>query len=227
MLDTRSGVRMGTIFGFPIVIDGTLVLLLAVLVLWELQEGLLAFGQSMLFYGVILASVIVHEVGHAVAIRRLNLGESIIILSGLGGITKYQGTPNSRQGVLVALAGPGLGMALGGIALPFWLTASAWAPPTAEHVFFLLVMVNLGFNLANLLPVYPLDGGQVLRFLLLDRLPRAKALQITAIVGTMILTAAGVTLYVYSGFSSIFVWLIIAIIASENMRLWQYARQNR
>ncbi len=197
-------------------------LILAVLVLWELQGGLVAFGQSLLFYSIIVASVVLHEIGHAIAVRRQHLGESVIVLSGLGGVTTYQGTPTTRQGVIVALAGPGLGMALGCIVLPLWLTAGAWATTTVEHVLFLLVVVNIGFNFANLLPVYPLDGGQVMRYLLLSRLPREKALRATILVGSTILIAAAVALYLYSGFSEFFVWLILAIIASENVRLWPH-----
>lgn len=116
---------------------------------------------------VVLASILVHELGHAAVV--VAMGEKPWIeLHGMGG-SAY--APNSQtwkgwQRVALALAGPFAGVGFGlllivGIAI----TSAAGIPieGTATVVLDDLLWINLGYGLLNLVPILPLDGGHVLR----------------------------------------------------------------
>jgi hypothetical protein len=142
-----------------------------------------------MWIGCTLASVLVHEMGHVLA--GLFFGQpGAISLAGLGGQAagKYEElTP--RQRIVVAAAGPGAGFLF--LALQVFLDESAWNWLIGDMfgnvnlevhwsllrwrgdlwrldrhfknaMIFLLVM-NLFWNLLNLLPIFPMDGGMILR----------------------------------------------------------------
>src|SRR5690606_12166386 len=114
-----------------------------------------------------------------------------IVLSGIGGVTIYRNNPTPRQGIIIALAGPFAGLALG---LVLWAVQAATGGFTGigGYALGLAVIVNIVINLANLAPVYPLDGGQVMRFALMRKLPMARALTITVVVGAVVLACGAV-----------------------------------
>lgn len=112
-----------------------------------------------------LLSILLHEMGHALAARRYG-SDSRILLYGLGGLTFHHATSPLQQ-IAVALAGPAAGFVLGTAALIGWLLLrGVGLPPLASYVLWALMWINLGWGLANLLPVLPLDGGIVLDNLL-------------------------------------------------------------
>jgi Zn-dependent protease len=114
-----------------------------------------------LWLGVVFAGVLIHELGHAIAVRRHGL-EPAIELHGFGGVTSWRdgGALTPRQRALVSASGPAVGIAVGGAAL----VLARLLPPGQPLVTELLqyaVWVNLGWGLLNLLPVLPLDGGMI------------------------------------------------------------------
>ncbi|QSQ14800.1 M50 family metallopeptidase [Myxococcus landrumensis] len=114
-----------------------------------------------LWMGVAFVSVLLHECGHAWVLRRLGAGARIT-LHGLGGTTESTREVTHRQAVMVSLAGPAMGLLLGGLA---WAVSRAMTSGTgglAHEVVRQVLWVNLGWALINLLPVQPLDGGDAL-----------------------------------------------------------------
>jgi Zn-dependent protease len=110
----------------------------------------------------ILVSVIVHELGHALASRALG-GAPRVILHGLGGLTYLGRRDFGRlESIGVSLAGPLAGFAL---ALLAWAlgTWAAELSPVAGLWTQRLVWIGVFWNLFNLLPILPMDGGQILR----------------------------------------------------------------
>lgn len=128
------------------------------------QDGWLGMGLWVL---VLLVSILIHELGHALAFRRFGHTARITLYT-MGGLTHGQGgaalTPPQR--VVVSLAGPLAGF-LSGLAL--WaltlLVPVPAAGPVAEVVS-LWLWINLGWGMFNLLPIHPLDGSQALAGLL-------------------------------------------------------------
>jgi stage IV sporulation protein FB len=153
-----------------------------------------------IWVAVIFASILVHELGHALAFRRYGQ-RSQIVLHFAGGLTipepVYWGsgyanvslTPN--QHIFVSLAGPGAWFllaglviavvtALGGSVITTWLFGFIPLPLNARLPFggqvlavvvTMLLWVNIFWGLINLVPVFPLDGGHVSRNVLLQADP--------------------------------------------------------
>ncbi len=123
-------------------------------------------------------SILVHELGHAVAFRLFG-SWSAISLHGFGGVATSDDPPRSAgRRMVVALAGPAAGFALCGVVYGITLALAGVAVNeyVAVALTFLLWM-GLFWNAFNLLPIPPLDGGNVCRELLaLLRVPNPDAI---------------------------------------------------
>lgn len=128
--------------------------------------GITGGGWSGLLLGVLVfASVLAHELGHAVVARRRRVTILGIDLHLFGGVAKMAEPPRSPSDeIAIAIAGPlvsiGLGLGLG---------ALAWALPTAPVWLAWIAGINGMLGLFNLLPALPMDGGRVLRAMLAKR----------------------------------------------------------
>ena len=125
----------------------------------------------LMWIGVVFVSILIHELGHALAFRRYG-ADAEIILYAFGGLAVSRDTVSGRwRRIAIALAGPAAGFVVYGIvygtnAAFEWAKDSNGRPTNGPELWFLytqLVWVNLFWGLLNLLPVYPLDGGQVSR----------------------------------------------------------------
>lgn len=120
-------------------------------------------GMLVVWFGVFFLSVLAHELGHALMYRRYG-SEASIQLHGLGGTTTSEGGRlTHRQDLWVSLAGPGAGLLVAGLALALReLTPLGQAGGLVAFTVSCLLWVNLILSVFNLLPMYPLDGGQAL-----------------------------------------------------------------
>lgn len=119
-----------------------------------------------------LLSIVVHELGHAVVGRRFG-AQSYVLLYGLGGLTYLPGAYLTRgRSILVSLAGPAMGFALWLVvrALAGFLLGGSVLDGVGDTAYLVistaikfLIYMNLYWTILNLLPILPLDGGQVLR----------------------------------------------------------------
>jgi Zn-dependent protease len=131
--------------------------------------------------------VLLHEFGHALACRQVGGTADQIVLWPLGGVAYV--TPPQRPGATLwsLAAGPLVNVVL----LPvffgvFYACGYAGAYETNHdlyHFLRTLVIMDLGLLIFNLLPVYPLDGGQIVRSLLWFPLGRARSLKVSTIIG--------------------------------------------
>jgi Zn-dependent protease len=110
---------------------------------------------------VVFTGVLIHELGHALAVRRQGV-EAAIELHGFGGATSWRdgGALSPRQRALVSAAGPAVGIAVGCTVLVLTRLLRPGEPIATELLQY-AVWVNLGWGLLNLLPVLPLDGGMI------------------------------------------------------------------
>ncbi|AXJ00636.1 Zn-dependent protease (includes SpoIVFB) [Cyclonatronum proteinivorum] len=111
----------------------------------------------------ITVSILIHELGHSSVARALNIPIERIHLYLFGGMAELQHRPHAaRQEFWIALAGP---MASLGVALFSWVMYALVLDPTfmAWYFFRFLALINLLIALFNLLPIFPLDGGRLLR----------------------------------------------------------------
>ena len=146
--------RLGTAFGFPIQINVSFLILLGLV--------LLAFGgiTGVLLVCLAFASIVLHELGHALVARKLGVRVSGIELGFFGGAAKMVELPRTANHELaIAAAGPAVSLALGGAGLG--LAALAHLP-----LFAWIGWTNLVIAGFNLIPALPMDGGRILRALL-------------------------------------------------------------
>jgi len=158
-----------TFRGIPLRLHISFVLLAAALISIEaLSGGLAAAGTMALLGATLFGSVLLHELGHALAARRFGIETRSITLYPFGGIAALDREPRSPSAELwIALAGPAVNFALAAAALPLALLGT----PTAVT----FVGINIALGLFNLVPAFPMDGGRVLRAALATRLGRLRA----------------------------------------------------
>lgn len=130
--------------------------------------GSVVLGFLLVRTAAVFLSILVHELGHAIMIRREGF-EPEIVLHGMGGYaiyTPYRPIRASRQ-IGISFAGPVAGFILYGLVrgLREILQNSGAFPshPFVYEAFAVLEYINLWWGLVNLLPIYPLDGGQISR----------------------------------------------------------------
>lgn len=149
----------------------------------------------------LLASVLLHELAHSVVAERFGVRSRGITLLLLGARTEMSGMlPHPFAEALMAIAGPAANVVLAlSCAAVLRLTTSLGAElPTAVLAFGMLA--NALLALINVMPVYPLDGGRIVRAILWLRtgtLPEAtRQAGLIGILVSTVVAAGGVTLYV-------------------------------
>ncbi len=170
--DRRAGIPLGRVLGFPVYLSlSWLVLAVLVTVLYGNQIGdqtgheRAAYAYGALFVLGLLASVLLHEVGHAVASRRFGTGVKGITLEFLGGYTEMErDAPRPMIEAAVSLAGPAASMILALVAAG----GAAAVPGDGPAAMFLghLAVSNAIIAVFNALPGLPLDGGRALHALI-------------------------------------------------------------
>lgn len=117
-----------------------------------------------LWIAVVFVSVLVHELGHALAARAFG-SRSTILLYSFGGLTFPERRLKRNQEIILSLAGPGAGFLLA--AVVYGVTSlGPGLSPLGHWTLGQLLWVNVAWGIMNLLPVHPLDGGHVLEGIL-------------------------------------------------------------
>jgi Zn-dependent protease/CBS domain-containing protein len=174
----RHGVELVRVAGVQIAIDYSW-LAVFLLVLWSLSAGYFPaaapghetaayWGVGLLATALFFASVVVHELAHALVanrtghdVRRITL----FVFGGMAHLGRESQSPKAELGI--AAVGPATSLALGAA---FWLgarwAAAADVPVLGVAMLRYLSFVNLALAVFNLLPGLPLDGGRLLRAVL-------------------------------------------------------------
>jgi Zn-dependent protease len=234
-------VRVGRLFGIPLFIHPTFLLLPA----WVLWSHPGAGAGTMLFLLLwvltVFGCVVLHELGHALTARHFGIRTRDITLYPIGGVARLEGMGEKPgQELLIALAGPAVNLVIALLLAPVallglfaspgeGLSFSLAAGPVAVAVTFLtLVWVsNVALLLFNLIPAFPMDGGRVLRALLSLGLGRLRATEIAAGVGIVLAGIIGAVALVSQSYMAVV--LAGFVILSGQMELrglrWQEARR--
>jgi Zn-dependent protease len=138
-------------------------------------------------YLALFAIVLMHEFGHALACRSVGGQADRIMIWPLGGVAYVQ--PPARPGALLwsIAAGPLVNVALAPITIGAVLISQAAGLPETQpdfaHFLFSIAVINFGLLAFNLLPIYPLDGGQILQALLWFVIGRGRSLMVAGFIG--------------------------------------------
>jgi len=116
---------------------------------------------------IIFVAVLVHELGHAVVGRAFGLVPQIE-LHGMGGTTTWSspGQLSNGRAIAISLAGPFAGFLFYGLVLLASRFTFDPSHPVANLAMRWLKLVTIGWGIANLVPMLPLDGGNVMRSIL-------------------------------------------------------------
>lgn len=157
---------------------------------WEITRGTTRYSSvawNVAEYVALFAIVLLHEFGHALACRQTGGRANEIVLWPLGGLAFVAPPPRAGATLWSIAAGP-----LVNVVLVPLLFAAQWAVRGLDAgdpgweirvLLYYVSWINAGLLIFNLLPVYPLDGGQILRAVLWFAFGRARSLRIATIVG--------------------------------------------
>jgi len=147
------------------------------------QMALKLFVLTLLMVG----SVALHELAHAFAGRLLGLRATAVTLYPFGGLATFHRLPvGEARTAVIFLAGPAANLAA---AAASWLAGGRspglhlGAPAAGAPLLTWLAWSNLSLGLLNLVPILPLDGGQILRTLLARRVGELRAARLLGVVG--------------------------------------------
>lgn len=172
--------RLGSLAGFPVEIKPSFLILLGLV--------FIAFGGLMGVFIVTLAfaSVLLHELGHAVVARKLGVHVSGIELGFLGGAAKMVDMPRRpNHEIAIAAAGPAVSVALALAGLG--LGALVHVPLIS-----MIGWINLMIAGFNLIPALPMDGGRILRAALAKRMSFVKATDVSVKVARVVAVGFGI-----------------------------------
>ncbi|MFT6400477.1 MAG: Zn-dependent protease [Bradymonadia bacterium] len=226
--------RLFRAFGIPVEASASSAILL-VMVLFAFGGGSDPANMiaSLLVAAVVFISVIAHELGHGLAVKKLGHGIGRVVLGPMGGVLIWDGTRATRADrVKVSLAGPAVSLMLAVIGflayLPFHHAGGyGWAQAMAEPVFglkllkvtfFSMATLNLMWAVFNMLPIYPLDGGQALRSAMGMKM-RQRAAMKRSLQVSMVTAGLGVVAGALTG--TLFIPILLGYLAYMNWQEWQ------
>jgi Zn-dependent protease/CBS domain-containing protein len=128
---------------------------------WEpILYWVVAAGVALLFF----ASVLAHELSHALVARRYGIEVKDITLFIFGGAASLEGDARTPgQEALIAFAGPLSSLVIGAVLIGIGLV---WPQEQVLALIGWLAVINLSLGVFNLLPGFPMDGGRILRALI-------------------------------------------------------------
>ena len=139
-------------------------------------------------YLTLFAIVLMHEFGHALACRSVGGKAERIMLWPLGGVAYVNPPPRAGALLWSITAGPLVNVVLAPATIAAYFlfgTAEDGAGRDLQHYLLSVAVINVGLLIFNLLPVYPLDGGQILRAILWYFVGRIRSLTIASTVGLL------------------------------------------
>lgn len=172
----------------------------------------------------VFGCVVLHELGHAFMARHYGIPTLDITMYPIGGVARLSRMPREpREEFMIAIAGPAVNL---GIALVLYVVNGVFesgvslgeAMSTQANVLGMLMWINLGLVVFNLIPAFPMDGGRVLRAALATQLDYRNATHIAALAGQGIAVVMGI----YGLFSGIwtlpFVSVFVFIAARQEVQ---------
>jgi Zn-dependent protease len=232
----RSSIRLGRIFGIPVGLDWSLLLIAGLLTLSLAGDRFPAEfpGEPTAAYwvvglvtaGLFFASVLAHELAHSVIARRHGVKVDGITLWMLGGVAKLGGeSPTAGAEFRIAGAGPATSV---GLAALFGVTAytvsALGAPGLLGSALAWLALINGILAVFNLIPAAPLDGGRILSSLLWFRhgnryQAAATAAQVGVVFGWLLIGLGGAGFVAGFGFGALWTaligWFLISAARAE------------
>lgn len=177
------------------------------------QLGMLGFTTTVLL-GIYL-SVTLHEIGHSIVARKRGINVESISLWVAGGVAEIETIPSDKE-LPITVAGPAMTFVL----IPTYVVVSTvlfnFNITTIAWVFLLLSLFNVLMLLFNLLPLYPMDGGRILRSLLTHRISYLKATKYAFYTTMTSISTAVIFMLAFSHYDYLFISAVIGLLSYIN-----------
>jgi Zn-dependent protease/CBS domain-containing protein len=219
---TAGTVKAFRMFGVPVRLHFTFILLVVFLTVSVLSSPQTNASYTIFLLGGV-ASLLLHELGHALVAARFGVRTTEIVMFPIGGLSRMERPLSPVAEIWVAIAGPLVNLALAGGLFAYMVSVHQAAPiraadllqPNGKNVLALLLYGNVLLAGFNLLPAFPMDGGRILRALLCYIRPEAEATRIAAWMGRMLAIAMGLYGLVAAQFLVVFFALFIYLGAAQ------------
>lgn len=162
---------------------------------------------NVLEYLALFLIVMLHEFGHALACRQVGGSANQIVLWPLGGVAYVNPPPRPGATLWSIAAGPLVNVALLPVLWGLGMLGKSvgWAGLADAHMLFRAVwQIDWVLLIFNILPIYPLDGGQILRSLLWFVIGRARSLMAATVLGFIgIAGFIGLAIWIHSPWNGV------------------------
>jgi len=219
--------KIGRIAGVDVFLHWTFLLLVGWILASYLAtgQGWIAALSGVAFIIALFACVVAHELGHALAAKRLGVPTQDITLYPIGGVARLQRIPEHPfHEFVISIAGPLVNIVIAGamalgIALNSGISTIAGVSMSSGFMTNLL-WANVALVVFNLIPAFPTDGGRILRAGLASLMEYSKATRIAAGVGQMLaILFAIVGLFVLNNPLLLFISIFIYLSASSESQV--------
>lgn len=227
-------IRLFRIFGIELELHLTFLILWGIFtaVGW-MDGGWQGIIWASLLLGLIFTCVVLHELGHSLTARYYRIRVSRILLLPFGGMAQFDRIPRQpRQEILISFAGPAVNLVIIVALLPF-MTWPSWPlfdgrglPFDLPTLVQALVVLNAIMGLFNLLPIFPMDGGRVLRAVLATRLSYLQATSISVNLAKL-LTVTGILIAAFKLHDPLLVFLFAFIYLGGDMEYRMIKRREK
>jgi Zn-dependent protease len=163
-----------------------------------------------MWIGVAFLSILIHELGHALVMRRFGDRRVEIVLYAFGGFAAGSSWHSRREQILISAAGPAAQI-LGGAIV--WLLALSLppGPPLMQYAIGSFLWVSFFWAFLNLLPVLPLDGGRITEAVLGPQRERTT-------LSISLVCAGALAIYMLAVQGQIFAALFFGMLAYNNVQ---------
>ncbi len=211
-----------SLFGVPVRLHFTFILLVIFLVVTDLGSKQSSSSFALFLVGM-FASVMLHELAHAVTGWKLGVRTTEIVMFPIGGLSRMERMLGPGEELWIALAGPAVNILISASIFGYMFWSHRAVPiqltdlmqPTDANALARLAYGNLLLAGFNLLPAFPMDGGRVLRALLSYLQPEDQATRIAAWMGRMLAISMGLYGLVAQDFMLVFVAFFIYLGAAQ------------
>lgn len=149
-----------TLFGFPVEVRWPFWVVTALLGGAASLTGIAGTRILLIWVAVVFVSILLHELGHALAMRHFGDTRVQVVLHGMGGYAQGTQWRGRTEQLIISAAGPFASLLIGVLGMLVF-EALPMRPGLLMIGFVFWKHVNIVWGLVNLLPIFPLDGGKI------------------------------------------------------------------
>jgi Zn-dependent protease len=171
MISTRDAIYLGHLGPIPLYAHWSALLMLVLAFWWSQTGSSFDLTMFLIVLTVLMSGLILHKLGHGLAAKVLGATGVTITLWAFGGLCQSQRDQTPKRELIIVGAGPAVSFALAGIGYgvlyylngyhPAWLFEENGQISILTLFLIKMYEINLILGIFNMLPIFPLDGGQL------------------------------------------------------------------